>query len=61
MTLTVKKGKNSGKRYQIGVSQVERSQAKRGVNVNHTMIYRWVQRYVPEMDKWFYAGTGVTQ
>jgi IS6 family transposase len=27
------------------------------VNVDHSTIYRWVQRYAPEMDD---AGTGVT-
>lgn len=25
--------------------------AQRGVNVDHTTIYRWVQRYAPEMEK----------
>jgi hypothetical protein len=25
--------------------------AERGVNVDHTKIYRWVQRYAPEMKK----------
>jgi IS6 family transposase len=25
--------------------------AERGVNVDHTTIYRWVQRYAPEMEK----------
>lgn len=24
--------------------------AERGVNVDHTTLYRWVQRYVPEME-----------
>ncbi|MFQ0195194.1 IS6 family transposase, partial [Klebsiella pneumoniae] len=23
----------------------------RGVNVDHSTIYRWVQRYAPEMEK----------
>jgi transposase, IS6 family len=26
--------------------------AERGVNVDHTMICRWVQCYAPEMEKW---------
>lgn len=26
-------------------------QAERGVNVEHSTIYRWVQRYAPEMEK----------
>jgi IS6 family transposase len=25
--------------------------AERGVNVDHTTIYRWVQRYAPEIEK----------
>ncbi|MFQ0283822.1 IS6 family transposase, partial [Klebsiella pneumoniae] len=25
--------------------------AERGVNVDHSTIYRWVQRYAPEMEK----------
>ncbi len=33
--------------------------AERGVNVDHSTIYRWVQRYAPEMEK-RRAGTGVT-
>ena len=24
---------------------------ERGLSVNHTTIYRWVQRYAPELDK----------
>jgi hypothetical protein len=32
--------------------------AERGVNVDHTTIYRWVQRYAPEMEN-VYAGIGV--
>ncbi|WP_222106973.1 hypothetical protein [Escherichia coli] len=27
--------------------------AERGVNVDHSTIYRWVQRYAPEMEKPF--------
>ncbi len=34
--------------------------AERGVNVDHLTIYRWVQRYAPEMEKNGCAGTGVT-
>lgn len=25
--------------------------AERGVNVDHSTIYRWVQRYAPEIEK----------
>src|SRR3546814_8704622 len=31
--------------------------AERGISVDHTTIYRWVQRYAPEMEKrlrWFW-------
>jgi IS6 family transposase len=28
--------------------------AERGVNVDHTTIYRWVQRYAPEIEKRLY-------
>ncbi len=34
--------------------------AERGVNVDHSTIYRWVHRYAPEMEKNGCAGTGVT-
>src|SRR3546814_14518337 len=26
--------------------------AERGISVDHTTIYRWVQCYAPEMEKW---------
>jgi IS6 family transposase len=32
--------------------------AERGVNVDHTTIYRWVLRYAPEMEKrlrWYWC------
>ncbi len=35
--------------------------AERGVNVDHTTIYRWVQRYAPEMEKklrWYWRHPG---
>lgn len=25
--------------------------AERGVSVDHPMLYRWIQRYAPEMEK----------
>ncbi|GKJ56613.1 hypothetical protein NUBL8589_34180 [Klebsiella pneumoniae] len=40
--------------------------AERGVNVDHSTIYRWVQRYAPEMEKrlrWYWrnqAGARLT-
>jgi transposase-like protein len=30
---------------------LEEMLAERGMNVDHTTIYRWVQRYAPEMEK----------
>ena len=33
---------------------------ERGVNVDHSTIYRWVQRYAPEMENGCACGTGVT-
>jgi IS6 family transposase len=39
---------------QYGISYRELLQemlAERGVNVDHSTIYRWVQRYAPEMEK----------
>ncbi len=34
--------------------------AERGVNVDHTTIYRWVQRYAPEIEKrlrWYWCNS----
>ena len=28
-----------------------REMAKRGMSVDHTTVFRWVQRYAPELDK----------
>ena len=38
-------------RYGISYRDLEQMMAERGVNVDHTTIYRWVQRYAPEMEK----------
>ncbi len=38
--------------------------AERGVNVDHSTIYRWVQRYAPEMEKrlrWYWKRPGFTR
>ncbi len=35
----------------------------RGVSVDHSRIYRWVQRYVPKMEKrlcWYWKRPGFT-
>jgi len=44
-------------RYGISYRDLEEMLAERGINVDHTTIYRWVQRYAPEMEKrlrWFW-------
>jgi transposase-like protein len=44
-------------RYPISYRHVEKMLAERGIVVDHTTIYRWVQQYAPEMEKrlrWFW-------
>src|SRR3546814_3938388 len=44
-------------RYGISYRDLEEMLSERGIDVNHTTIYRWVQRYAPEMEKrlrWFW-------
>ena len=38
-------------RYAISYRDLESMMAERGVAVDHSTIYRWVQRYAPEMEK----------
>ena len=38
-------------KYGISYRELQKMLAERGVNVDHTTIYRWVQRYAPEMEK----------
>src|SRR3546814_10398256 len=38
-------------RYPISYRDLEEMLAERGISVNHTTIYRWVQFYAPEMEK----------
>lgn len=38
-------------KYRISYLELQEMLAERGVNVDHTTIYRWVQRYAPEMEK----------
>ena len=38
-------------RYGISYRELEEMLAERGVNVDHTTIYRWVQHYTPELHK----------
>src|SRR3546814_12529574 len=44
-------------RYGISYRDLEEMLSERGIDVDHTPIYRWVQRYAPEMEKrlrWFW-------
>jgi len=38
-------------RYGISYRDLEQMMGERGVGVDHSTIYRWVQRYVPEIEK----------
>ena len=38
-------------RYGISYRDLEQMMGERGVSVDHSTIYRWVQRYAPEMEK----------
>jgi transposase, IS6 family len=38
-------------RYALSYRDVEEMMQERGVTVDHTTIFRWVQRYVPELDQ----------
>jgi transposase, IS6 family len=38
-------------RYSLSYRDLEEMMAERGLSVDHTTIYRWVQRYAPELDK----------
>lgn len=38
-------------RYALSYRDVEEIMAERGLSVDHTTIYRWVQRYAPELEK----------
>lgn len=39
------------RKYGISFRELQEMLAERGVNIVHTTIYRWVQRYTPEMEK----------
>lgn len=44
-------------KYGISYRDLEEMMEERGVDVDHTTIYRWVQHYAPEMEKrlrWYY-------
>jgi transposase-like protein len=38
-------------RYGISYRELEEMLRERGVEVDHTTLYRWTQRYVPELEK----------
>ena len=38
-------------KYGISYRDLEEMMAERGVQVDHTTLYRWVQRYAPMMEK----------
>ena len=38
-------------RYSLSYRDVEEMMTERGLSLDHTTIYRWVQRYAPELDK----------
>src|SRR3954451_29473 len=38
-------------RYGISYRELAEMLAERGVEVDHTTLYRWVQRYAPELEK----------
>src|SRR5450755_4306574 len=38
-------------RYALSYRDVEELMAERGLSVDHTTIYRWIQRYAPELEK----------
>jgi IS6 family transposase len=38
-------------RYCLSYGNLEEMMAERGLTVDHTTIYRWVQQYAPELEK----------
>src|SRR6266581_7957243 len=38
-------------RYSLSYRDLEEMMRERGLSVDHTTIYRWVQRYAPELEK----------
>ena len=38
-------------RYSLSLRDVEELLVERGLEANHTTIWRWVQRYGPELDQ----------
>ncbi|MEW3275776.1 DDE-type integrase/transposase/recombinase [Escherichia coli] len=51
-------------KYGISYRELQEMLAERGVNVDHSTIYRWVQRYAPEMEKrlrWYWRNPYVIE
>jgi IS6 family transposase len=51
-------------RYSISYRELEEMLGERGVTVDHTTIYRWVQRYAPELEKraaWYRSRISFTE
>lgn len=38
-------------RYPLSYRNLEEMMLERGLTVNHSTVYRWIQAYAPEMDK----------
>ena len=38
-------------RYSLSYRDLKEMMAERGLKIDHTTIYRWVQRYAPELEK----------
>ena len=38
-------------RHGISYRDLKQMMGERGVNLDHSTIYRWIQRYAPEMEK----------
>tara|TARA_B100000614_G_scaffold241208_1_gene242162 strand:- start:87 stop:389 length:303 start_codon:yes stop_codon:yes gene_type:complete len=48
-------------KYPLSYRQLSEMMSERGVEVNHTTIYRWIQRYAPEFEKklrWYSSPIG---
>ncbi len=48
-------------KYGMSYRELEEMMLERGMTVDHTTIYRWVQHYAPEMEKrlrWYWKPTG---
>ena len=50
-------------KYGISYRELEEMMQERGIDVDHTTIYRWVQRYAPELEKrlrWQWQSMGLS-